>query len=72
MFSDCYTDFSLFNPFDALSQENLLALGTKPSTNNSTATNIQITYNNNTKTASTPKVPKITIDPDSRRPRKHG
>ena len=58
MFSDCYTDFSLFNPFDALSQENLLALGTKPSTNNSTATNIQITYNNNTKTASTPKYPK--------------
>ena len=43
MFSDCYTDFSLFNPFDAFSQENLLALDTEPSTNNSTATNFQIT-----------------------------
>jgi len=61
-FSDCYTDFSLFNPFDAFSQENLLALDTEPSTNNCTATNFQITYNNNTKTASAPKVPKITRD----------
>jgi len=65
-FSDCYTDFGLFNPFDAFSQDNLLALDSdQPS--NITASNQQNTYNNgyhnnNTKGVSAPKIAKITTD----------
>lgn len=66
MFSDCYTDFSLFNPFDAFSQDNLLALDSEQPSNITTS-NQQNTYNNgyhnnNTKVVTAPKVPKITTD----------
>merc|ERR1711997_120311 len=61
MFSDCYADFSLFNPFDAFSQDNLLALESEQPTN-ITASSHQNTYNNNTKAATTHKVPKLTTD----------
>merc|ERR1711997_1084456 len=60
-FSDCYADFSLFNPFDAFSQDNLLALESEQPTN-ITASNHQNTYNNNTKAATTHKVPKLATD----------
>jgi len=55
----------LFNPFDAFSQDNLLALDSEQPSN-IIATNQQNTYNNsyhnnNTKGVSAPKVPKIAI-----------